>query len=370
MPKLYKILPLLMLALIGCAGKNIRQAIKDDASQASGLELYRNGDCWVANVVSPGDSTQNLGVYIFPDTDDAREIPDIPNAKVLTPSNRQNILLYTSVYSSALKELHSQELIKAVGDAEYFTDKDILSRLEQDEIINVGSQQEPVYEKIIAAKPDLIIVSHYDGADFSKLEKLGIPIIYMRESSEVTPLGKAEWIKLLGLVAGKKDAADKIYKDVCTSYTSLKEQVSDTKEKPKVMAETMYEGTWYVAGGKSYAAALIEDAGGKYIWDDDNSSDSLSKGFEAMIDRGADADIWLIKWFGDLTLKELEAQDSRYMLFKPAKTGGVWSVNTQAKPFFDETPFHPELILKDYIAIFHPGLIANVPSPRYFSKIK
>lgn len=359
----------MLFVLIGCTPRQERDQVADEAPNALGLEIYRDGDCWVAAVVSPVDTTQNLGVYIFPDTDDAQQIPDIPNAKVLPPSKRKRILLYTSVYSSVLKELNSQQLIKAIGDAEYFTDRDLLDRIESGEIADVGSLQEPAAEKIIAAKPDMIIVSHYDGADFSKLEKLGIPIIYVRESSELTPIGKAEWIKLFGIIAGKKDMADTIFKKANTEYQVLKEKVSGIAKKPKVMAETMYEGTWYVAGGKSYAATLIQDAGGNYIWSDDESSGSLPKGFEAMLDRAADADIWLIKWMGDLTLNDLEAQDSRYMLFKPAKSNGVWSVNTFAVPFYDETPFHPELILKDYISIFHPEVFADSVTPRYFKRV-
>lgn len=369
MKLIYKLLPILLLALASCSGSRERLAVTDEAPAADGLEIYRDGDCWVADVISPVDSTQNLGVYIFPDTDDTKNIPDIPGGKVLPPSKCKKILLYTSVYSSAIKELKSEQLIKAVGDAEFFTDPDIIDRIKNGEIIDVGSQQEPVAEKIIAAQPDLIIVSHYDGADFSKLEKLGIPIIYMRESTELTPMGKAEWIKLLGIIVGKKESADKIYNTVSADYKALKSKVANVKNKPKVMAETMYEGTWYVAGGKSYAARLIEDAGGSYIWSDDSSSGSLPKGFEAMLERGNDADIWLIKWLGDLTLSDLEVQDSRYMLFKPAKTGGVWSVNTLAVPFYDETPFHPELVLKDYITIFHPEMLSDSESPRYFKRI-
>lgn len=370
---IYSLLLLFLCSLLltSCAQSKRSPNPEDVTKEAKGLEIYRQGECWVAKVISPEDSTQDLGIYIFPDSDNSNEIPDIPGSKVIPPSKRKRVMLYSGVYSSALKELGSEHLIKVVGDAAYITDPYILSGLSEGSIIDAGMQQEPVIERILQAQPDLIIVSHYDGADFSKLEKLGIPIIYMRESSETTPLGRAEWIKLIGLVAGQRERADEIFAKVSTNYNKLKRMAAGTTEAaPNVMAETMYQGTWFVAGGKSYAAQLIHDAGGKYPWRDDNSAGSLSLSFEAVLDKAADADIWLIKMFDqDLSISTLEAMDSRYMLFNPAKSGGIWAVNTAKVPFYEETPFHPDLLLKDYIGIFHPDLIPGY-TPRYFNRVQ
>lgn len=339
----------------------------DETHEAKGLEIYRDGDCWVAKVISPTDSTQDLGVYIFPDSDENAEIPDIEGADIFPPSRRGRVMVYSSVYTSALKELESQGLIKVAGDTRYMTDPYVTAGLNEGSIVDGGMQQEPNMERIIAAKPDMILVSHYDGMDPSKLEKSGIPIIYLRESSEQDPLGRAEWIKLFGLIAGKKEKADSIYNQVKERYRSLTKTASGINGvKPLIMTETMYEGSWFVPGGKSYAAKMIRDAGGRYIWDDDTSAGSLQMSFEAVLDRASEADIWLIKSFGkDLTLSDLEEQDPRYMLFKPAKTGGVWNADTQAVPLYEETPFHPEMLLQDYITIFHPGALPGKEA-RYF----
>lgn len=339
----------------------------DETHEAKGLEIYRDGDCWVAKVISPTDSTRDLGVYIFPDSEDSSGIPDIEGADIFPPSKRRRVMVYSSVYTSALRELESQGVIKVVGDAQYMTDPYVTAGLKDGSIVDGGMQQEPNMERIVSANPDMIMLSHYDGMDPSKLEKCGIPIIYLRESSEQDPLGRAEWIKLLGLIAGKKDKADSIYNQVQERYRALAKTAAAIKgDKPLVMTETMYEGSWFVPGGQSYAAKMIRDAGGRYIWDDDPSAGSLQMSFEAVLDRANEADIWLIKSFGkNLTLSDLERQDARYMLFKPAKSGGVWNVNTQAVPFYEDTPFHPELLLQDYMTIFHPGASSGKDT-RYF----
>lgn len=369
---IYLLLLNIVLCLCACGGRTTRTANKEDeTSEALGLEIYRDQDCWVAKVISPTDSTKDLGVYIFPDKEDCKNIPDIEGAYIFPPSRRGRVMLYSSVYSSALKELGSQELIKVAGDVGYMSDRYVLEGLKSGEITDGGLQAEPNQERIIAARPDMIIISHYDGMDPSKLEKLGIPVIYMRESSEQEPLGRAEWIKLIGLIAGKKEAADSIYSQVKNRYQAMVKKASGIKgPKPSVMTETMYQGSWFVSGGQSYAAKMIRDAGGRYIMDDDKSAGSLTLSFESVLEKSADADIWLIKSYDkDLTLKELETQDSRYMLFKPAKTGGVWNVNSFKVPFYEETPFHPELLLQDYIRIFHPEVFKD-GSTKYFRPVK
>lgn len=372
LPPLLSLLLVAVLSLCACGKQGSRPANPaDEAKDAKGLEIYREGDCWVAKVISPTDSAQNLGVYIFPDSDNTANIPEADGAYIFPPSRRGRIMLYTSVYASALRELESQEIIKIVGDASYMTDPYVTENLKSGNITDGGMQQEPDIESIMSARPDMILVSHYDGMDATKLEKTGVPVIYLRESSEAEPLGRAEWIKLIGLIAGKKEKADSIFAKVRQDYQAMAQSVAGNKDrKPLVMTENMYEGSWFLPGGQSYAAKMIRDAGGRYIWDDDKSAGSLQMGFEAVLDRASEADIWLLKTFGkDLTLEDLEKQDSRYLLFKPAKSGGVWNANTREVPFYDETPFHPELLLQDYIAIFHPDVIP-AKHPRYFKPVR
>lgn len=359
-----------LLLSLSCSDHKSKPAqANNETTEAHGLEIYRDGDCWVAKVKSPSDSTQNLGVYIFPDKENSSNLPSIPGAIIFPPSKRGKIMAYTSVYTSAIKELGAQDIIKIVGDTPYFTDPFIVNGLKNGTILDGGMQQEPVTERIMTAKPDMIILSHYDGFETGALAKLNVPIIYMRESSETDPLGRAEWIKLLGLITGKKAKADSIYSIAKTRYTDLANKAKAVKNKPSVMAETMYQGTWAISGGNSYAARLIEDAGGKYLWADDNSTGSLQLSFETVLGKASNADIWLIRTFGkDMTLSQLKSMDSRYMLFKPTRKGGVWNANTAKVPLYDETPFHPDLLLKEYITIFHPALLPD-SELKYFSRV-
>ena len=83
-----------------------------------------------------------------------------------------------------------------------------------------------------------------------------------------------------------------------------------------------------------------------YLW--------LSKRYS---DRGGNADIWLIKYNQpqDKTYSELERDYAPYARFKAFQDRKVYGCNTNHVPFYEESPFHPELLLKDLIKNFPSG---------------
>ena len=87
-----------------------------------------------------------------------------------------------------------------------------------------------------------------------------------------------------------------------------------------------------------------------------SNSGSVPLAFETVFDRGGNADIWLIKYNQpqDKTYSELEREYAPYARFKAFQDRKVYGCNTNHVTFYEESPFHPELILKDLIKIFHP----------------
>lgn len=331
---------------------------------ADKLTIWKDGDTYFAETRS--DSTNVLGLYIFPAIDDKRDyIKDYPKAIIITKES-DNYLLYSSVYSSVLEELSAGSKIGSVVDASYFKSNFIKDGIASGRITDMGTAQQLSTEKLIASKPTLAITTVYDGMNISTIQQKGIPIVYMTDNLETTPLGRAEWIKFIGLLSGDYEKADSIFHSVENNYNSMKSAVSKESDLPKVMVENMYQGVWYVPAGDSYAAELLADAGGDYLWKNDKGVGSLSLSFEQILHRASDADIWLLKLYGtELTADILKGEDERNMLFGPVGKHGVWYSNTAVTNLFDEFPFHPDLLLKDYISIFHPEMFPDF-TPRYF----
>lgn len=283
----------------------------------------------------------------------------------------QSLVVNTTVYAYPLKELGSLGVVKGVTDASYFTMPEIRQGLKEGSVTDVGNAQQPTVEKIVELAPDGMLINLFEGMNAGALPTSGTPYIKMADNLEATPLGRAEWIKFLGLLTGKEAQADSIFSQVVKDYTALTDKAKDARNKPKVLVENMYEGAWYVPGGNSVSARLIEDAGGAYPWINDTKTGSLSLSYEQVLGTAGDADIWLLKVFGQqLSRASLAAMDKRYTQFQPYRTGKVWYSDTATSGLFDYNAFHPELVLSDYVLIFHPELAEQGRKPRFYRQMQ
>ena len=364
-----KISSVIFILILFCSCKREESGKIDNSEsetiEAHYLKIKYYDDFSIVSIINPWDTTKFLANYIL--IGDESEIPE--EFKDFTPVHvpLQRGVVFSSVHSGAIAELGASERIKGIVDAIYFKDEFIKEGLKKGEIVDLGNSNNPSIEKVIALNPDGILLTLYDGFS-SQLDRPGMKLIKFVDNMEETPLGRAEWIKFIGRLVGKKEVSDSIFKSVSKEYNSLKNRASEYDCSPKIMAENMYQGVWYVPGGNSYQARMIEDAGGAYIWGDDNSNGSLNLSFETVLDKAQYADFWLLKLYGEeLTKESLLAQDSRYRFFKCVDQGGVYYANTERVNLFEEFPYHPEHLLKDYIIIFHPK--TETDTLRYFRKM-
>lgn len=359
------------LILVGCEKHNSSPAnmssAKNSMKYSSQLILQDKDDYTIATVKNPLDTTKSLATYLLIPTD--MDLPsNLPEGTIVrTPL--KSLLVYTSVYAAALKELGEIDIVKGVADAAFYKIPEIVDGLANKTIIDVGSTTNPIVEKVVELSPDAIMLSIYDGMNTKTIDNLGIPILRFTDNFEQTPLGRAEWIKFIGELTCERQKADSIFSEVERRYNELVNIVSQVKNRPTVLVDNMYQGVWYVSGGNSYNATMIKDAGGDYLWKNDTSIGSLSLSFEQVYDKAWNADIWMLKLFGEeLTKEHLISMDERNELFSAVKNSGVYYSNTAEVNLFEEFPFHPELLLKDYIKIFHPQLMPDFQM-RYFKKM-
>lgn len=234
----------------------------------------------------------------------------------------------------------------------------------------------PDIERIISMNPDAIFLSPYEGQNFEKIRRLGIPIVEMPDYLESTPLGRAAWMKHYGKLLGKEREADSLYAAVENAYYALRDSVRErlknsTTPKPRVFTETKISSTWYVATGDSYIASLVADAGGDYVFKDVEGKGSKPFNPEVVFDKAQDADIWMFKYGAsrDKTMTELAADWTNNSNFRAFQEGMVFGCNLSKTRYFEETPFHPELLLRDYINIITPGTLKD-SSLRYYKKLQ
>lgn len=188
---------------------------------------------------------------------------------------------------------------------------------------------------------------------------------------ETSALGRAEWMKFYGMLFGAEKQADNIFNEVETKYNKLKQIAKASNTRHSVIIDNMNGSVWYVPGGQSTIGQIIADANASYPFSDNKNSGSLALPFETVLERAGNCDIWLIRYnsTSNATYKSLLTENSGYSQFKAFKNKMVFGCNTNTNTFYEDTPFHPDLLLRDFIIITHPE-IKTLGEAKYFEQIK
>lgn len=363
----------LLLLTVQCQNRTGRPADSNAADDtlvhyAELLSIVRHDGYTDVAITNPWDTTRLLHRYLLVPRDE--ELPaNLPQGTVVrTPLERS--LVYSSVHASALDLLGATDRIGGVCDLAYIKTPALLDRARQGHLVDAGNSMNPDIERVMALSPDAILLSPFENAGYGRIGKMGIPIIECADYLETSPLGRAEWIKLLGLLYGRTAEADSLFGEIERSYNALKAQTRTFAPAPTVISELKSGSAWYMPGGKSYMARLFADAGGEYPWSDNGESGSIPLAFETVFDRAGDADIWLIKSFnvGQLSYRALQKEYAPYARFKAFREHKIYGCNTAECNYYEETPFRPDLLLQELAALFHPDRFPHY-QPRYFQPL-
>ena len=284
-------------------------------------------------------------------------------------------LVFTAPHCQLLTELGCQNAITGVCDKDYINIPDIKSRAQADAkvahpIMDCGSSMQPDIERIIALHPEALLISPFENSGgYGKLDKLRIPVIETADYMETSPLGRAEWIKLYGLLLGSSKA-DSLFSAIEKEYLQLKAEAAKLPLGLSILTERKTGNVWYVPGGKSTMGIVLRDAHARYIFADDTHSGSLSMSPEQIIAKGNQVDVWAFKYFGGnaLTKQDLLAEYQGYQALKAFQTGTVYETDTSCEPYFELTSFHPEILLREFIVLSHPEAGDKFGKLRFYKK--
>lgn len=333
------------------------------------LTLSRRDDGVIfADISNPWEKDKRLVRYALVHRDSV--IPgNLDNKLSIIRIPVEHAAVFSSVHTGLMNELGVIDRLSAIAEAKYFPKNDTVSiLLENKKIVNLGNSNNPSSELIAAGKVEVILRSPVNGVVGSLLPQGVIPIECV-DYMENTPIGRAEWMLFYGELFGKGKEVRKILDEVIESYGELVlKSRSSNIPNPKLLVETETSGVWYVPAGGSYAARLYADAGADYPWKDTKGQGSLALSLEEVASSAIDADIWLVRSYGyETTPETLLRLNPRYGVFKSLKDDNVYSCDSEKRNVFEETSFHPERLLADYISIFHPDVMGDF-KPRYYKK--
>lgn len=360
------------LALIGLAlgssllasGQGVRAQVAAQTSvhYAKGFTIEYLPGYKVLNILSPAGRQVTPARYAL--VPRGRPHPaGFPASRVIEIPIRTLVGLSSSHVALA-DFLGADDVLVGLGSLQYASAPQVRQRIAQGKVFAVGEGRELNNEQLIAHRPDLVMATGWPGESLSRYETLaaaGIPVLLNSEWVETTPLGRAEWVKVLAALLDKEELVNQKFGQVAREYQRLAGLGRRAAGRPSVLLNVPFKDTWYLPEADSYQTQYLRDAGGAYHWDQTTAPGSLALTFEAVAPVALTADYWLQPGTAG-TRAALLAQDKRFAEFKAFKNGKVYNNNRRtnaqgSNDYWESGTVRPDLVLGDLLQILHPELL-------------
>ena len=255
-----------------------------------------------------------------------------------------------------------------VDSGYYISTSEVIDAIASGDIAEVGFGAEINIEQVLELEPELVISYGFNPATDAHPVLLEAGIFTALDASwrELSPLGRAEWLKFIALFYNEEAPATALYNEIVTEYEAVQALAAGIpeNERPTVLLNAFlgYADAWFIPGADSYVGHLIRDAGGDLLLAEERSSASQGLSFEVAYAGGLDADLWLVETFGVYSSADLLALDSRFGDFAAFQAGALWNNNRDENAnggnnYYERGVTNPHLVLEDLVAIFHPELL-------------
>ena len=356
------------LAFIGCK-KNEKSEVakitiaKNTIEYASGLAIYEYNGYSVIKVINPWPDANKNFTYILQEKNSI--VPDSLQKYTTIQVPLQSIVATSTTNIPFLEMLGVEKSLTGFPHTDYISSEKTRQLIDNGSVKNVGQNEKLNMEQLIELAPDLIVTFGVDNNNpmIDNLQKSGLKVLIQADWMEQTPLGKAEWIKLYGALFGKGKEAKILFDNIVKNYNEALKLVVNKKPESNVLYGSMYQNQWFVAKGNSWVAQFMKDAKSNYLWSNVEGTGSLGLSFENILDKAKNADFWIAS--GSFkTLSELGESNPHYSQFDAFANKNVYTFESKlgAKGgtiYYELAPSRPDLVLKDYIKIFHPELLPD-----------
>jgi len=368
-----KIMFLAAMAVVisSCSGRQGQGAGSGDTRQPGEAEVsvkyakaFTVRDSAGIRLVSVGDKDRFALVG-----DAGRQVPE-GYTRVVVPI--RSTICMTALQLSNFTALDAHDVVKGITSTKNLFNKDIHARVADGRIVKIGMEGEFDTEMVLAANPDVIFISPFKRGGYDAIRETDITLVPHLGYKELDPLGQAEWVKFVGMFIGKVAEANAVFEGIEKRYLSLKARVDSLGgARPTITSGEMHYGNWHAVGGRNYLAQIFSDAGADYVIRDEETAGENME-FEKMYALAANADYWRIlnSYPGEFSYEALETSEPRNALFKAFKTRKVIYCNMKQTPYYEISPVMPDVLLKDFVAIFHPQLVEPDYQPTFYRLLR
>lgn len=266
---------------------------------------------------------------------DGKECPEDLKADIVPLQQPvSNVYLVASAVMDMFVSLDRLDMIRfsALKEESWYIEE-ARSAMESGDILYAGKYSAPDYEQILSGNCGLAIENtmiYHTPEVKEQLEKFGVPVLVDYSSYETEPLGRTEWVKLYGLLAGREAEAEALFRGQAEAFDRISEK--DRSNQTVAFFYITSNGEVNVRKSSDYLPKMIDLAGGAYIFDhlgdkDDTASSTMSMQMEEFYASARDADyiIYNSTIEGELTsVDELISKSVLLENFKAVQEGKVY----------------------------------------------
>lgn len=365
----YKVLlTCILFSFFGCQKNQKKDTLNDTTASnsiqfAKNLAIYKQEGYTVVTVKNPWPDAVKNFTYILKEKNGI--VPDSLKKYTQIQVPLQSIVVTSTTNIPFLEMLGVEKSLIGFPHTDYVSSEKTRALIDAGSVKNVGQNEKLNIEQLIELAPELIVTFGIDNNNptLENLQKSGLNVIIQADWMEQSPLGKAEWLKLYGALFGKEKEADILFENIVKEYNNALTLVATKKPTSTVLYGSMYQDQWFVAKGSSWVAQFMKDAKANYLWASLEGTGSLGLSFENILDKGKTANFWIAT--GSFkSLSELEKANPHYSQFDAFTNKTIYTFEgkmgaTGGTIFYELSPARPDLVLKDYIKIFHPELLPD-----------
>jgi iron complex transport system substrate-binding protein len=354
----------------------ITEKAANTITDAKGFSIEKLGDITLIKVVSPWPDADKDYKYALIPREKAAAITldrDAYDAIVLTPIER--IVVTSTTHIPTLEMLGVESTLVGFPGTDYISSEKTRALIDAGNVKDIGQNDQINMELLIDLEPELVIGFSINNTNptYRTIQKANIPVVYNGDWTEATPIGRAEWIRFFAPFFHKEAKAIEVFNTIKENYNEAKKLAQKATKKPTVLSGAMYKDIWYLPAGDSFQAQFLKDANADYLWKDSEGRGSLSLSIESILDKGANAEIWIGPGRFK-TYEDLKKASKLYAKFAPFKNKKVFTIGntigeTGGTIYYELAPTRPDIVLKDLIKAIHPDLLPTY-EPFFFKPVE
>jgi iron complex transport system substrate-binding protein len=345
------------------------QAGDEKATERKVLPEWATGFFWLERQDGPDrevlviQGSEGAGVRVFRDSAAYRAWEGGNSDRVLGPPQR-GIATLSTTHVALLASWDGWGHWAGGGSVKYLQFPEAVAGLASQRFRNYGREQ-GLDKELLLAHPPSCITSFPFG---DPLAGTGIadvvPVIELTEYLEAHPLGRAEWMRVMGWLAGAESllSADSAFAAVAGRYEELRARVEAHQQRPEatvpeVFTGSVQDGVWHAPGGESLIARFLADAGAKYTFAEEEGAKNIQVSLERMrvVQARADAWGWVVHSPEGTDWDRLLGEGSPLADYVPA-SGRVFVANSAECDYFGAVIAEPDALLANLVRLLHPEL--------------